>query len=82
MNIEKIENRIKEINLFLDNNRDYSKFNYLALFKERSELNFKLNKQNIYTSLRGDDKYYKPFNVDILQNTLKKMVLIGINQVK
>ena len=58
MNIEKIENRIKEIELFLDNNRDYSKFNHTALFEERNELNFKLNKQNIYTRLTGVDKYY------------------------
>ena len=29
MNIEKIENRIKEIELFLDNNRDYSKFSHI-----------------------------------------------------
>ena len=28
----KIENRINEINKFLDDNRDYSKFDSLALF--------------------------------------------------
>ena len=79
MNIENIENRIKEIELFLDNNRDYSKFNYLALFKERSELNFKLNKQNIYTSLRGDDKYYKAFQCRDFTNYIKKN---GFNRYK
>ena len=79
MNIEKIKNRIKEINLFLDNNRDYNKFNYTALFKERSELNFKLNKQNIYTSLRGDDKYYKAFQCRYFAEYIKKN---GFNRYK
>ena len=32
--LEKAKNRIKEIELFLDNNRDYSKFYYSALFNE------------------------------------------------
>ena len=72
MNIEKIKKRIKEINLFLDNNRDYNKFNYSALFKERTELNFKLNKQNIYAPLRGDDKYYKSFQCRDFANYIKK----------
>jgi hypothetical protein len=79
VNIEKIENRIKEIQLFLDSNRDYSKFNHLALFKERNELTFKLNKQNIYTSLRGNDKYYKAFQCRDFADYIEKN---GFNKYK
>ena len=56
--LEKTKNRIKEIELFLDNNRDFNKFDSNALFTERSELNFKINKENIYARLSGIDKYY------------------------
>jgi len=54
----KIENRINEINKFLDDNRDYSKFDSLALFSERSELLFKRNKDNINIKLPRKEKYY------------------------
>ena len=56
--LEKAKNRIKEIELFLDNNRDYSKFDSSALFNERSELNFKIHKQNVSARF-GSDKYYQ-----------------------
>tara|TARA_R100001530_G_scaffold76215_1_gene53524 strand:- start:2150 stop:2545 length:396 start_codon:yes stop_codon:yes gene_type:complete len=56
--LEKAKNRIKEIELFLNNNRDYSKFDSSALFNERSELNFKIHKQNVSARF-GSDKYYQ-----------------------
>ena len=79
MNIEKIENRIKEIELFLDNNRDYSKFDSSALFKERGELNFKLNKQNIYIRLTGVDKYYYAYQCKYFAEYIKNN---GFNRYK
>lgn len=54
----KINARIKEIEQFLDNNRDWSKFDSHALIDERSELLFKRNKENINFALRQDNKYY------------------------
>ena len=54
----KIETRINEINKFLDDNRDYSKFDSLALFSDRSELLFKRNKDNINIKLPQKEKYY------------------------
>ena len=56
--LEKAKNRIKEIELFLDNNRDYSKFDSSALFTERSELNFKIHRQNVSARF-GSNKYYQ-----------------------
>tara|TARA_R110002020_G_scaffold473938_1_gene704016 strand:+ start:912 stop:1325 length:414 start_codon:yes stop_codon:yes gene_type:complete len=56
--IEKSLNRLKEIEVFLNNNRDYSKFDCSTLFLERSEIQFKLNKQNINFILKNGDKYY------------------------
>ena len=56
--LEKAKNRIKEIELFLDNNRDYNKFDSNALFTEMSELNFKIHKQNVSARF-GSDKYYQ-----------------------
>ena len=56
--LNKIENRISEINLFFDNNRDFNKFDSNKLFTERSELKFKRNKDNINFRLQGDNKYY------------------------
>ena len=54
----KINARITEIELYLDNNRDYSKFDSHALILERSELQFKRNKENINFTLKGNNKYY------------------------
>jgi hypothetical protein len=56
--LNKIESRIKEIENFLDNNRDYSKFDSNKLFTERCELEFKRNKKNINFRLTGNNKYY------------------------
>jgi len=54
----KINARITEIEQYLDNNRDYSKFDSHALITERSELQFKRNKENINFTLKGNNKYY------------------------
>jgi len=70
--IEKIKNRIKEIESFLGGNTDYTKFDYNSLFKERTELNFILNKQNIYVTLRGEDKYYNAWQCREFSEYIKK----------
>tara|TARA_Y100000994_G_scaffold228386_1_gene212621 strand:- start:391 stop:801 length:411 start_codon:yes stop_codon:yes gene_type:complete len=56
--LNKIESRINEIENFLDNNRDYNKFDSNKLFMERSELEFKRNKDNINFRLSCKNKYY------------------------
>ena len=56
--INKINARITEIEQYLDNNRDWSKFDSSALILERSELEFKRNKKNINFALRQKNKYY------------------------
>jgi hypothetical protein len=56
--IEKDLNSIKEIDNFLNHNRDFSKFDSLKLFNKRNELQFKLNKQNINFILKNKEKYY------------------------
>jgi len=55
--LNKIESRIDEIEKFLDNNRDYNKFDSNKLFNERSELLFKRNKDNINFRLSCNNKY-------------------------
>ena len=59
--LNKIESRIDEIEKFLDNNRDYNKFDSNNLFTERSELLFKRNKDNINFRLSCNNKYYYAF---------------------
>ena len=59
--LNKIESRIDEIEKFLDNNRDYNKFDSNKLFTERSELLFKRNKDNINFRLSCNNKYYYAF---------------------
>ena len=59
--LNKIESRINEIEKFLDNNRDYNKFDSHKLFTERSELLFKRNKDNINFRLSCSNKYYYAF---------------------
>jgi len=69
----KINTRIEEIEIFFDNNRDFSKFDSHALLMERGELHFKRNKENINFSLRGNQKYYYAYQCwDFTQYLLKK----------
>ena len=60
MNIEKIQNRILEINKILKY-KDWSKIDSHSLIMERNEKQFLIDKQNIYVSLKGDNKYYIAF---------------------
>mgnify|MGYP003112407148 CR=1 FL=1 len=70
--LEKIENRIKEIDQFLNDNRDYSKFDSNALFNERAELKFKRNKDNINIRLSCNNKYYYAAQCNLFtKNVLK-----------
>ena len=78
MNIEKIENRILEITKILGN-KDWSKIDSLSLLKERNEKEFLINKQNIYVSLRGNDKYYNAFQCRDFADYIEKN---GFNQYK
>jgi len=72
MNINKIKNRIEYIDNYLDNNRDWSKFDSSKLIQERNDLNFKLNKQNINIRLSCDNKYYYANQAKIFTNLLMK----------
>ncbi|NBV27967.1 hypothetical protein EBS02_02955 [bacterium] len=54
---EKIKNRINSIESILNTNKvDLRQMS--ALFEERNELEFKLNKVNILFTLKGKNKYY------------------------
>ena len=73
MNINKIKNRIDYIENYLDNNRDWSKFDSSKLIQERNDLNFKLNKQNINIRLSCANKYYyanqcRKFTKHVIEN--------------
>ena len=78
MNIEKIENRILEINEIL-NNENWDLIKSSSLLKERNEKEFLINKQNIYVSLRGDDKYYNAYQCKNFAEYIKKN---GFNRYK
>ena len=54
---EKLTNRLKEIHNLL-NQKDRSKINSSDLISEMTEIEFKLNKQNINITLKGNNKYY------------------------
>ena len=74
--LNKIESRINEITKFLDNNRDYTKFDSNKLFTERAELEFKRNKDNINFRLSCKNKCYYAwqcylFTQYILENSYK-----------
>ena len=58
MNITKIETRIKEINNIFSKNLTHKNNGGYKLLIERSELEFKINKQNINIRLSGQNKYY------------------------
>ena len=70
--LNKIENKINAIDLFFDNNRDFNKFDSSKLFTERSELEFKRNKDNINFRLQGDNKYYYAFQCYIFTKHILK----------
>lgn len=54
---EKLQNRLNVIDSVLNDNKvDLKQMS--ALFSERSELEFKLNKVNILFTLKGKNKYY------------------------
>ena len=78
MNIQKIENRILEIDEIL-NSEDRAKYDSLSLFEERTELNFKLNKQNIYIRLTGVNKYYYSYQCKYFAEYIKNN---GFNRYK
>lgn len=73
MNIEqqtKLENKIKDIELFLNNNRDYSKFDSHTMILERADLQYKLNSRHLGFVLRGDNKYYYAAQCNEFYNNL------------
>ena len=57
MNVQKIQDRLNVIQSVLDQNK--MELNQMsALLGERSELQYKLNKENILFTLKGKNKYY------------------------
>tara|TARA_R110000824_G_C14683010_1_gene620487 strand:+ start:83 stop:472 length:390 start_codon:yes stop_codon:yes gene_type:complete len=62
----KMQNRVKEIEIILEKSSNHD------LFMERSELLFKLNKENINFTLKGQNKYYHAKQCKEFENNLKK----------
>lgn len=57
MNVQKIQDRLNVIQSVLDQNKmDLTQMS--SLLGERSELQYKLNKENILFTLKGKNKYY------------------------
>jgi hypothetical protein len=57
MNVQKIQDRLNVIQSVLDQNK--MELNQMsALLSERSELQYKLNKENVLFTLKGKNKYY------------------------
>lgn len=54
----KTQNRLKEIESNLKDSNKLSLTEMSALFRERNELEFKINKENINFRLSGNNKYY------------------------
>ena len=54
----KLQNRVKEIESILENNRDTEIIDSHSLIMERSEIQFKLNSENIHFQLRDERTKY------------------------
>ena len=69
----KLQNRVKEIESILENNRDTEIIDSHSLIMERSEIQFKLNSENIHFQLRDErTKYYYASQCRLfLENLLK-----------
>tara|TARA_R110002020_G_scaffold137856_1_gene307530 strand:+ start:557 stop:967 length:411 start_codon:yes stop_codon:yes gene_type:complete len=69
----KLQNRLKEINDTLNNERDWNKIDSHSLIVERNEIEFKLNSENINLSLRDQrTKYYFASQCALFTNNLLK----------
>ncbi len=69
----KLQNRLKEINDTLHNERDWNKIDSHSLIVERNEIEFKLNSENINLSLRDQrTKYYFASQCALFTNNLLK----------
>tara|TARA_R110000796_G_C14383132_1_gene415471 strand:+ start:223 stop:624 length:402 start_codon:yes stop_codon:yes gene_type:complete len=67
---DKLKNRLQEIEKILDE-RFGKGFDNLDLYTERNEIEFKLNKENINFTLRGDNKYYHAHQCKKFEENLK-----------
>ena len=68
----KLENRLKEIELTLNDSNKLGLNEMSVLLKQRNQLQFKINKENINFILSGNNKYYyashcKKFTDNILK---------------
>jgi hypothetical protein len=69
----KLQNRLKEIDDTLNNERDWNKIDSHSLIVERNEIEFKLNSENINLSLRDQrTKYYFASQCALFTNNLLK----------
>ena len=69
----KLQNRVKEIESILENNRDTEIIDSHSLIMERSEIQFKLNSENIHFQLRDErTKYYYASQCRLLLENLLK----------
>ena len=68
----KTENRLKEIESLLKDSNKLKLTEMSVLFKERNELEFKINKENIKFRLSGDNKYYYAYHCKQFTDNLLK----------
>ena len=75
----KLQNRLKEIDDTLNNERDWNKIDSHSLIVERNEIEFKLNSENINLSLRDQrTKYYYASQCALFTNNLLKYGYNGL----
>lgn len=68
----KVQNRLKEIESNLKDSNKLSLPEMSALFRERNELEFKINKENINFRLSGNNKYYYATHCKLFTDNLLK----------
>ena len=76
----KLQNKLKEIDDTLNNERYWNKIDSHSLIVERNEIEFKLNSENINLSLRDQrTKYYYASQCALFTNNLLKNGYNGFN---
>jgi len=68
----KLENRLKEIESTLNDSNKLGLNEMSVLLKQRNQLQFKINKENINFRLSGNNKYYYAYHCKQFTNNLLK----------
>ena len=59
--MDKLKEKLNQVETIIQADDFYTKYNAeqrIKYFRQKSDLEFKLNKENIYVRLTGNDKYY------------------------